>query len=114
MTSLKTKNSNKNEDSNKNNNDDATESFYLDDFLLTDNDALTQKESELIEKGRRRILEANKTAFIKYKMLSVEEFREIISQIEYASSSKTAIAPIWFDRILSGKMPLIYPKNLFD
>jgi len=94
--------------------------FVLDDFLedeLLDNIVSTQKEVELITKARRRILEANKTAFIKYKMLSVGEFREILLYNESLLSFKnnhSITAPFWFNRILTKKTPLIYPKNLFD
>jgi len=107
------------------NNNDVIGDDFLDNDLM-DNAALSQKEAALITKARRRITEANKTAFIKYRMLSVDEFREILAhkssvlryknnELGWQDQPPSYPTPLWFGRlILDWKMPLIYPKNLFD
>jgi hypothetical protein len=93
---------------------------------LANNCRLTQKEKMQITLARRRIEEANKTAFIKYRMFTVDEFREILHHREWWYRYENNVLgwqdqpadrpnPLWLKYVLlDWKFPLIYPSNLFD
>lgn len=93
---------------------------------LLNNPLLTPEDARLITKARRHITEVNKTAFNKYPMLTIEEFREVLSHRrkvqryengERGWQDQPAESPIslWFSRmVLDWKLPLIYPANMFD
>ena len=93
---------------------------------LLDYSYLTHNECILITKARRRIEEANKSAFIKYRMLSIDEFRRILKHRRALISYKNGElgwqdqpaqnpSPLWLVSIvLDWELPLIYPNDMFD
>ena len=93
---------------------------------LLNNHMLTPEDARLITKARRHITEVNKTALYKYPMLTIEEFREVLSHRRSVQRYENGErgwqdqlaerpTPLWFSRmVLDWKSPLIYPPNMFD